>query len=110
MRGLFRVEGEAGHTLDSLLRPSADVWELRDESVNEVARYHSKPSMGRILIATSSASFAGATAVAAYVGYLRMVTGFLGTHGEGYILMALRRFLSRHALYYQVVLASGPLF
>jgi len=66
--------------------------------------------MGRILIATSSASFAAATAVAAYVGYLRMFTGFLGTDDEGYILIALRSFLSGHALYDKVVLAYGPFF
>jgi hypothetical protein len=42
--------------------------------VNEVARYYFGPNMRRFMIAVSGASFAAATAVAAYIGYLRMFT------------------------------------
>ncbi len=62
------------------------------------------------LIAASAAVFAAATAVAAYIGYLRMFTGFASYDDEGAMLVSLRSFISGHALYDQVVLQYGPFY
>lgn len=62
------------------------------------------------MIAASAAIFAVATAAAAYIGYLRMFTGFAGYDDEGAMLVSLRSFISGHALYDQVVLQYGPFY
>ena len=62
------------------------------------------------LIAASSAIFAVATAVSAYLGYLFMFTRFTNTDDEGFMLVALRSFISGHPLYDQIVVQYGPFY
>ncbi len=66
--------------------------------------------MRAALIAASASGFAAATALAAYIGYLRMFTGFTAYDDEGAMLVSLRSFMSGHALYDQVVLQYGPFY
>lgn len=54
--------------------------------------------------------FAAATALTAYIGYLLMFTGFTAYDDEGYMLVALRSFMSGQALYDKVVIQYGPFY
>lgn len=63
-----------------------------------------------IILAASGAIFAAATAVAAYLGYLWMFTGFQNYDDEGFMLVSLRSFTSGHALYDSVVVQYGPFY
>ena len=54
--------------------------------------------------------FAAASAVAAYFGYLRMFTGFSVYDDEGFMLIALRGFISGRALYDKVIVQYGPAY
>jgi hypothetical protein len=67
-------------------------------------------SMRAIVIAASGAMFAAATAVAAYLGYLTMFTGFFSFDDEGYMLLSLRSYMAGQALYDQVAIQYGPFF
>ncbi|GAC1507920.1 MAG: hypothetical protein NVS1B3_08720 [Candidatus Dormibacteraceae bacterium] len=78
--------------------------------MNEPARYHSGPSMSRILIAAGAATFAVTTGVSAYIGYLRIFAGFLGTDDEGAMLVSLRTFVSGQALYDKIIIQYGPAY
>jgi hypothetical protein len=60
-----------------------------------------------IILAASGAMFAAATAVAGYIGYLLMFTGFRSYDDEGFMLISLRSFISGHALYDQIVVQYG---
>lgn len=60
--------------------------------------------------AASVAAFAAASAVAAYFGYLWMFTGFTVYDDEGFMLIALRAFISGQALYDKVVVQYGPAY
>jgi hypothetical protein len=62
------------------------------------------------MIAASGAIFAAATAVAAYLGYLWMFTGFTAYDDEGAMLISLRSFVAGQALYDKVVLQYGPFY
>src|SRR5450759_4889335 len=62
------------------------------------------------MIAASGAIFAAATAVAAYLGYLWMFTGFKAYDDEGAMLISLRSFVAGQALYDKVVLQYGPFY
>lgn len=62
------------------------------------------------IIAASGTIFAIATAVAAYLGYLWMFTGFAAYDDEGFMLVSLRSFISGHALYDKVSVQYGPFF
>ena len=54
-------------------------------------------------ISFAAAVFAAATALAAYIGYLSMFTGFTIYDDEGAMLISLRSFITGHALYDQIV-------
>lgn len=73
---------------------------------NRSARGHVRS----ILLAASGAMFAGSTAVAGYIGYLLMFTGFQSFDDEGAMLISLRSFISGHPLYDQIVLQYGPFY
>jgi len=60
--------------------------------------------------AASVAAFVAASAVAAYLGYLWMFSGFTPYDDEGFMLIALRSFVSGEALYDKVVVQYGPAY
>jgi hypothetical protein len=62
------------------------------------------------IIAASGAIFAATTAVAAYLGYLWMFTGFAAYDDEGFMLGALRAFMSGQALYDKIDIQYGPFY
>ena len=90
----------------NVVQPSADRALAAAGRSTESAHVHMRAGM----IAASASIFAVATAVAAYIGYLRMFTGFTGYDDEGAMLVSLRSFISGHALYDQVVLQYGPFY
>ncbi len=63
-----------------------------------------------IILVGSGATFVATTAVATYLGYLRMFTGFQNYDDEGFMLVALRSFISGHALYDKIFVPYGPFF
>src|SRR6266851_10407749 len=89
----------------NVVQPSADRALAAGRSTESAHVY-----MRAGMIAASASIFAVATAVAAYIGYLRMFTGFTGYDDEGAMLVSLRSFISGHALYDQVVLQYGPFY
>jgi hypothetical protein len=62
------------------------------------------------ILAAVGAIFAAATAVAAYIGYLWMFTGFQAFDDEGFMLIALRSFVSGQPLYDKLSIQYGPFF
>jgi hypothetical protein len=62
------------------------------------------------IIAASGATFAGSTALAAYLGYLWMFTGFRPYDDEGFMLGSLRSYISGQALYDKIVVQYGPFY
>jgi hypothetical protein len=60
--------------------------------------------------AAAVAGFAVVSAVAAYFGYLWMFSGFTSYDDEGFMLIALRGFISGHSLYDKVVVQYGPAY
>lgn len=61
-------------------------------------------------MAASAVLFAAQTAIVAYVGYLWIFTGFHSYDDEGFMLIALRGYISGHALYDQISVQYGPFF
>src|SRR5258708_22030904 len=71
-------------------------------------RYHC--GLMPVRSAAAVAGFAVVSAVAAYFGYLWMFSGFTSYDDEGFMLIALRGFISGHSLYDKVVVQYGPAY
>jgi len=77
--------------------------------VGDVSR-NLRASTRNYLIAASGVLFAAQTGVLAYLGYLWMFSGFQPYDDEGSMLIALRGYISGHALYDQISIQYGPFF
>jgi hypothetical protein len=71
---------------------------------------HSQATLPAGIIVPAGAIFAGGTALAAYLGYLWMFTGFRPYDDEGFMLVSLRSFISGQALYDNIVVQYGPFY
>ena len=90
------------------MQVSPSVAERRLPSCDSTQHVHASIRVG--IIAASGAIFAATTAVAAYLGYLWMFTGFAAYDDEGFMLGALRAFMSGQALYDKIDIQYGPFY